>query len=150
MTPYDVMLSESQERMLVVVAARPRGRGRSVFEAWDLTSAVIGEVTDDGLLTVVDGRDEVATCRRAVDRRRSDAPAPGVAPAPRPGSTWTTMPPLVDPAPLCCGSLATPNLSSRRGIFRRYDHMVGDSTVIRTWRRRGNAPDQGHARSGSP
>src|SRR5437867_12362946 len=60
MTPYDVMLSESQERMLVVVQ---RGREReveSIFEAWDLTSAVIGEVTGDGMLTVVDGRDEVA------------------------------------------------------------------------------------------
>src|SRR5438874_298274 len=60
MTPYDVMLSESQERMLVVVQ---RGREReveSIFEAWDLTSAVIGEVTADGMLTVSDGRDEVA------------------------------------------------------------------------------------------
>src|SRR5438046_3580345 len=48
MTPYDVMLSESQERMLVVVR---RGREREVqriFEEWDLTSAVIGAVTDDG------------------------------------------------------------------------------------------------------
>src|SRR5438309_11247528 len=60
MTPYDVMRSESQERMLVVVQ---RGREREVetiFHAWDLASAIIGEVTDDGQLTVVDGRDQVA------------------------------------------------------------------------------------------
>src|SRR4029077_17227112 len=60
MTPYHVMLSESQERMLIVVR---RGREREVeriFDTWDLTSAVIGEVTDDGHLTVVDGNEEVA------------------------------------------------------------------------------------------
>ena len=57
MTPYDVMLSESQERMLIVVERGREAEVEAIFGAWDLSSAVIGEVTDDGLLTVLDGGD---------------------------------------------------------------------------------------------
>src|SRR3984893_7315752 len=60
MTPYHVMLSESQERMLIVVQRGREAEVEDIFKAWDLTSAVIGHVTDDGYLTVVDGADEVA------------------------------------------------------------------------------------------
>jgi phosphoribosylformylglycinamidine synthase subunit PurL len=131
MTPYDVMLSESQERMLVVVR---RGREReveSIFEAWDLTSAVIGEVTDDGRLTVVDGDEEVA--RLPVDLLTEGAQARrlvGFAPEPPYGLEVDGLPPLVDPGAALLRMLASPNLASKRGVFRRYDHMVGDSTVI--------------------
>src|SRR2546429_5583898 len=131
MTPYDVMLSESQERMLVVVQ---RGREReveSIFEAWDLTSAVIGEVTGDGMLTVSDGRDEVA--RLPVRLLTDGAPMRrlvGFAPEPPFGLELDALPPLADPGESLLRMLASPNLSSRRGVFRRYDHMVGDSTVI--------------------
>jgi phosphoribosylformylglycinamidine synthase len=131
MTPYDVMLSESQERMLVVVR---RGREReveSIFEAWDLTSAVIGEVTDDGHLTVLDGDDEVA--RVPVRLLTEGAPMRrlvGFAPEPPYGLEVEELPPLADPGATLLQLMASPNLSSKRGVFRRYDHMVGDSTVI--------------------
>ena len=131
MTPYDVMLSESQERMLVVVQ---RGREReveSIFHAWDLTSAVIGQVTDDGQLTVVDGRDHVA--RLPVKLLTDGAPMRrlvGIAPEPPFGLEVDALPPLADPGATLLRLLASPNLSSRRGVFRRYDHMVGDATVI--------------------
>ena len=131
MTPYDVMLSESQERMLVVVQ---RGREReveSIFHAWDLTSAVIGEVTDDGQLTVVDGRDEVA--RLPVKLLTDGAPVRRLvsfAPEPPFGLDIDALPPIADAGATLLRLLASPNLSSRRGIYRRYDHMVGDGTVI--------------------
>jgi len=131
MTPYDVMLSESQERMLVVVQ---RGREReveSIFHAWDLTSAVIGEVTDDGQLTVMDGRDLVA--RLPVGLLTDGAPPRrlvGVAPEPPLDLVVDALPPLADAGSTLLRLLASPNLSSRRGIFRRYDHMVGDATVV--------------------
>jgi phosphoribosylformylglycinamidine synthase len=131
MTPYHVMLSESQERMLVVVQRGREAEVESIFQAWDLTSAVIGEVTDDGCLTVVDGDDEVA--RLPVALLTEGAPLrrlPGGAPAPRPTLDLDQVPPLVDPGAVLLRLLASPNLSSRRGIFRRYDHMVGDSTVV--------------------
>ncbi len=131
MTPYDVMLSESQERMLVVVQ---RGREReveSIFHAWDLTSAVIGEVTDDGQLTVFDGRDQVG--RLPVRLLTDGAPMRrlvGVAPEPPLDLVVDALPPLADAGETLLRLLASPNLSSRRGVFRRYDHMVGDATVV--------------------
>jgi phosphoribosylformylglycinamidine synthase len=131
MTPYDVMLSESQERMLVVVQ---RGREReveSIFHAWDLTSAVIGEVTDDGQLTVVDGRDEVG--RLPIKLLTDGAPMRrlvSIAPEPPFGLDIDALPPIADVGATLLRLLASPNLSSRRGVYRRYDHMVGVGTVI--------------------
>jgi phosphoribosylformylglycinamidine synthase len=61
MTPYEVMLSESQERMLVVVKRGYEDRVRALFERWDLHCAVIGEVTDDRLVRVHDAGREVVT-----------------------------------------------------------------------------------------
>ncbi len=131
MTAYDVMLSESQERMLVVVR---RGREREVetiFQAWDLTSAVIGEVTDDGQLTVFDGDDQVA--RVPVRLLTDGVPMRrlvGLPPEPPYGLEVDALPPLADVGATLLRLLASPNLASRRGVFRRYDHMVGDSTVV--------------------
>jgi phosphoribosylformylglycinamidine synthase II len=131
MTPYDVMLSESQERMLVVVK---RGREReveSIFNAWDLTSAVIGEVTDDGLLTVSDGNREVASL--PVRLLTDGAPMRrlvGIAPETLVGLDIDALPPLADAGEALLRLLSSPNLTSRRGVYRRYDHMVGDATVV--------------------
>src|SRR5215813_3035312 len=60
MTPYEVMLSESQERMLVVAEPGRQGELADVFARWDLEASAIGVVTDDGLLVVTDGPEEVA------------------------------------------------------------------------------------------
>src|SRR4030081_406945 len=131
MSAYDVMLCESPERMLVVVQRGREAEVEAIFQAWDLTSAVIGHVTDDGLLTIVDGGDEVA--RLPVGLLTDGAPIRrlvGVAPQQPPGLDMDALPPVVDPGAVLLRLLASPNLSSRRGIFRRYDHMVGAATVI--------------------
>jgi len=131
MTPYQVMLSESQERMLVVVQRGREAEVEQIFAAWDLTSAVIGEVTDDSHLTIFDGWDQVA--RLPVQLLTDGAPPRrlvGVARATRPAPDLSSVPPLVDPGATLLRLLASPNLSSRRGIFRRYDHMVGAATVV--------------------
>ena len=57
MTPYEVMLSESQERMLVMVEEHAVDRVERVFRKWRLNSTVIGRVTDDGAITVSEGED---------------------------------------------------------------------------------------------
>jgi phosphoribosylformylglycinamidine synthase len=131
MTPYEVMLSESQERMLVVVKRGREAEVADIFKAWDLTSEVIGEVTDDGHFTVVDGRQEVA--RLPVQLLTDGAPLRrlvGIAPEPPPDIDIDAIPPLVDPGQTLLKMLASPNLRSRRDIFRRYDHMVGDATIV--------------------
>jgi phosphoribosylformylglycinamidine synthase len=131
MTPYHVMLSESQERMLIVVQRGRDAEVENIFKAWDLTSAVIGHVTDDGYVTVVDGTKAVASL--PVSLLTDGAPPRrliGVAAEQPPGLDIDALPPLIDPAATLLRLLESPNLSSRRGIFRRYDHMVGDATVI--------------------
>ena len=131
MTPYDVMLSESQERMLVVVQRGREAEVERIFQTWDLTSAVIGDVTDDGHLTVFDG--ETVVARLPIDLLTDGAPLrrlAGISPEPPPSLHLDSLPPLVDAAQSLLRLLASPNLCSRRPIFRRYDHMVGDSTVV--------------------
>ena len=131
MSSYDVMLSESQERMLIVVRQGREAEVEQIFDAWDLTSAVIGHVTDDGHVTVVDGRNEVA--RLPVQLLTEGAPLRrllGIPPPPPPSLDLDSVPPPADLGAALLSLLASPNLCSRRPIFRRYDHMVGDSTVI--------------------
>jgi phosphoribosylformylglycinamidine synthase subunit PurL len=131
MTPYEVMLSESQERMLVVVEPGRQADLAEVFARWDLEASAIGEVTADGLLVVTEGGDEVA--RLPVELLADGAPVRLLAARPR------SDPPAVDldrlgPPPADAGAvlvrlLGSPNLGSRRPVFRRYDHMVGGATV---------------------
>ncbi len=130
MTAYEVMLSESQERMLVVVARGREAEVQSHFENWDLTSEVIGEVTDDGHLEVVDAgvgeaRLPVELLTEAPVRRLPARPA--AAPA---RLELARLPDLDDPGAVLLKLLGSPNLGSRRPVIRRYDHMVGDATLI--------------------
>ncbi|HEX6547206.1 MAG TPA: phosphoribosylformylglycinamidine synthase subunit PurL [Candidatus Dormibacteraeota bacterium] len=133
MTPYEVMLSESQERMLVVVKRGREAEVEAVFDAWDLEAAIVGEVTDDDHLTVVEGDEEVA--RLPVELLTGGAPLRRPDSQPRPPAAevlsldaFRREPP--DFSRSLLRLLASPNLGSRRPIFRRYDHMVGDATLI--------------------
>ena len=130
MNAYEIMLSESQERMLMVLrpgAAEAAGR---VFRKWGLDFAVIGRLTDTGRVALSHGGEEVA-----------DIPvAPLVAAAPRyrrphEETPPPAMPPLPDAAisPLDALErlLAGPDLASRRWIWEQYDHMVMGDTVVR-------------------
>ena len=115
MTPYDVMLSESQERMLVVVQRGREAEVERIFQTWDLTSAVIGDVTDDGHLTVFDG--ETVVARLPIDLLTDGAPLrrlAGISPEPPPSLHLDSLPPLVDAAQSLLRLLASPNLCSRR------------------------------------
>ena len=156
MTPYGVMLSESQERMLVI--ARP-GRERDVeriFKKWELHGSRIGEVTAEPTLLIYDGDDLVASLppRSLAD----DAPEYDVASladafaASGEGSVVLGGPsldhvgsrvPLRAPAPSpepqamtakigleLLDLLASPAIASRRVIYRTYDQMVGTDTVV--------------------
>jgi phosphoribosylformylglycinamidine synthase len=135
MTPYEVMLSESQERMLIVVRPGSEAELAEVFARWDLEAEVIGEVTSDGTLTVVADSSEAA--RLPVELLTDGAPLRHVEgrPPPAQGSLldldldW-----LIVDAPDFGGVLLRlmggANLGSRRPVFRRYDHMVGGATVL--------------------
>ena len=132
MTPYEVMLSESQERMLIVVEPGRESDLARVFTKWDLEASVIGEVTDDGHLVVVDGLQKVA--RLPVTLLTDGAPVrmlEGRPPPERPSGACVDrlIVPPADMGSVLVRLMGSPNLGSRRQIFRRYDHMVGDATV---------------------
>ncbi len=140
MTPYEIMLSESQERMLIVLQPAAMARARAVFEKWELDFAEIGRLTETGRLVLTMGGRVVA-----------DLPVqPLVEEAPVYDRPWTPTPtppeldaagiPESDPVDALLRLVACPDLSSRRWIWEQYDHLVmgdtaqrpgGDAAVVR-------------------
>ena len=134
MSAYEVMLSESQERMLLIVAPGRERDVAAIFEKWDLHVVTIGKVTSDGMARVYD--DGVLVAEVNVDML-VDAPQyrpPSRRPAYLDELHAMPMPAL--PAPEEGGRilrtlLASPNITSKRAVFRRYDHEVQTRTVVR-------------------
>ena len=129
MDSYEVMLSESQERMLIVVEPEKLVPVNRVFRKYDLHADVIGEVTNSGRLVVRDGERVEADIplNLLVDQvplRRPDAVPPA----------------HTEPATLRSGEIAvdeafrrligSPNLGSRNSVYRTYDHQVHNNTVV--------------------
>ena len=132
MEPWEVMISESQERMVAVVRPAMLAAVLAVCDRWELHRAVIGEVTDTGLLRAL-WHDEVVgeiPARLLTD----ECPRYAVEPVPRTGATSPEQPsPLHAPGhpQALLELLASPNVRSREAIYRRYDHLVGSRTVRR-------------------
>ncbi len=130
MEPWEVMLSESQERMLLVVDPEDVDEVLEVCEKYDLEAAVVGEVTDDGYLTVKDG-DEVVT----------KVPAEFLADG-APEMEWPEEPyeypedvdvPEPDPEELVEKVLSSPSVSPllAEWVYRQYDHEVQGRTIVK-------------------
>ena len=141
MTPYEIMLSESQERMLLVVKRGREAEVERVFDKWDLHAVHIGNVTDDGLLRVKDRGAVVAEIpnRALTDQapvyHRPMAPPDYLAEAqqldldalpPSREAGRTLSGPANDALMLLLGS---PTIGSKRWAFRQYDHMVRTNTL---------------------
>jgi phosphoribosylformylglycinamidine synthase subunit PurL len=132
MTPYEIMLSESQERMLLVVKKGREAEVERIFEKWDLHASHIGEVTTDGLLRVKQNGRTVAEIPNTalVD----EAPVYD-RPARRP--TYLDEVATLDVAELkqvpakdaLLRLLASPTIASKRWIYRQYDTMVRTNTI---------------------
>ena len=144
MTPYEVMLSESQERMLVIVKPEHEANVRAVFERWELHCATIGVVTDDGVVRIHDNGVEVGAITA---KMLTDAPT-YVRDVVKP--EWLTalqefdlsrIPSINDGSyngsdaservkQTLLDLLASPEIASKRLIWRQYDHQVGTNTVV--------------------
>ncbi len=134
MTAYEVMLSESQERMLVIPKAEHLQDVLALFRHWELHADVIGHVTDDGLATIRDGAKVVARIPIEVLTDAPQYPPEGVRPADLdrlqaidPGA----QPDVTDASGALLWLLGSENIASRRWIFRQYDHQVQNNTVVR-------------------
>ncbi|HKU41594.1 MAG TPA: phosphoribosylformylglycinamidine synthase subunit PurL, partial [Polyangiales bacterium] len=146
LSAYEMLLSESQERMLMVAK---HGREHEVFEVckkWDLDVAIVGRVTDTGrfVCRVTPGYDPLDLTPSARDARVVvDIPIPMlVEAAPRydrpqrevardPISTQVIGPTVNDANAELLALLGSPNIGSRHWVYRQYDHVVRDGTVIR-------------------
>ncbi|MEM7481317.1 MAG: phosphoribosylformylglycinamidine synthase subunit PurL [Acidobacteriota bacterium] len=132
LTPYEIMLSESQERMLVVAQRGRQEEVEHVFQRWGLDVETIGEVTDTGRAVLrMDGR-EVAnmpvkplTEEAPVYHRPAEAPKDLVERRRMP-----EVPLPEDPGQALADLLATPEMASKEWIWRQYDHTVRTNTLI--------------------
>jgi phosphoribosylformylglycinamidine synthase II len=134
MTPYEIMLSESQERMLLVVKKGREAEVEAVFDKWDLHAVRIGEVTTDNRMRVKDHgqvvadipnpalTDEAPVYNRPMTKpeyleqaQQLDLAALGTPPAPR--DVFMRL-------------LASPGIASKRWVYRQYDHMVRTNTLV--------------------
>ena len=130
MTPYELMLSESQERMLMVLQPGREELARSIFEKWDLDFAIIGRLTESGRMVLrwhgeLVGDlpiDPLAEASPEYDRPHSqrEAPAPLAA---------SDVPDVEDLGATLVKLLGSPDLCSRRWVWEQYDHMVMADTL---------------------
>jgi len=132
MNAYEIMLSESQERMLIVVDPDRKQEVDRVFRKYDLHADVIGEVNDTRRLTIRDGDTVEADIPVSllVDHVPFRYPE-GKAPQARLDlAAEPILVPEIDPAVAFRQLLGSPNIGSRRGVYRTYDHQVQNNTVI--------------------
>lgn len=135
MTPYEVMLSESQERMLVVVKRGHENEVKALFQKYDLNCEVIGEVTADGLARIMEGEKIVAEVpvglltSPPLYRRKGRKPSwlSG-----RQNLDLTSLPDLQpnDVPSALLKLLSSPNIASKEWVYRQYDYQVQINTVI--------------------
>jgi phosphoribosylformylglycinamidine synthase len=162
MTPYEIMLSESQERMLLVAKRGREAEVERIFEKWDLHAVRIGEVTSDGFLRVKDRGQVVAEIPNAA--LTDEAPVYS-RPFSEPDylrqaqqldleelarSTAAGRPAARDQNAAMLALLASPTIASKRWVYRQYDHMVrtntinvpglGAGVVFASWNRRSPCP----------
>jgi phosphoribosylformylglycinamidine synthase II len=133
MEPFEIMVSESQERMLCVVAPERVDEVIAVCERWETTATAIGEVTDIGRLRVLSGERVVGDMPvpALVDDcplydLEPAAPTAPIYPAPRREPRMSD-----EPSRALLALLGSPNLASRRPLWEQYDCLVGSRTVRR-------------------
>jgi phosphoribosylformylglycinamidine synthase len=134
MTPYEIMLSESQERMLLIANKGREKEVEEIFAKWDLHGVTIGKVTDDGMMRVKVGKQTVAEI--PADKLANDAPI-YYREAKQPD--WeisnlqfpiSNLPEPKDYEQTLLELLKSPTIASKNWVYRQYDHMVQDGTIV--------------------
>ncbi|MFQ5851765.1 MAG: phosphoribosylformylglycinamidine synthase subunit PurL [Candidatus Binatia bacterium] len=134
MTPYEILLSESQERMLLVVKRGREKWVKRIFDRWDLDAVVVGRVTRDRLFRALFHGTEVA--RIPIPALTTEAPVYS-RPAERPIDQdivqtldFKRIDEPSDPGAVLKCLLDSPNLASKEWVYRQYDHFVRSNTVL--------------------
>ena len=145
MTPYEMMLSESQERMLMVLHPEKEAEARAVFEKWELDFATVGRTTDDLRFRVIWKGEEVANLPiKELGDQAPEYDRPWTPPAvPKPLAPDDI--PQMDIADALLRLLGSPALSSRRWVYEQYDTLIQGNTIQRPGGDAGVIRVEGHA-----
>ena len=130
MSPYEILLSESQERMLIIVRSGEDEQVKEVFEKWDLPYSKVGVVTEDGFMRILnDGSVEVEIPAKQL---ADDAPVYEREVAIPAGPEAIAVSDLAfhDPKDSLLKLLAHPTIASKNWVFRQYDYTVRAGTVV--------------------
>ncbi len=127
MSAYEMMLSESQERMLMVLRPEKEAEARAVFEKWDLDFAIVGEtIAEDRFLIMQNGRVKADLPLRALSGSAPEYDRPWISPPPP-----APLGPVdrVDPIEGLKALISSPNYASRQWVYQQYDSQVMADTV---------------------
>jgi phosphoribosylformylglycinamidine synthase len=132
MTAYEILLSESQERMLLVARRDRLATVLAVFRKWELSAVEIGQVTESGRVVLFfDGKIVADLPAAPLSDRAPLYDRPRVAPTPVGSAGWERIPEPSDYDACLRAILASPNVAEKSWIWTQYDHMVGTNTVER-------------------
>lgn len=129
MTAYEMMLSESQERMLMVLKPEKEAEARAIFEKWDLDFAIVGETIAEDRFLILHGNEvkadlplsKLSSSAPEYDRPWVETPAAGPAP---------TLPPIT-PIKALRALIGSPNHAHKGWVWEQYDTQVGADTIRR-------------------
>ncbi|MCM8773929.1 MAG: phosphoribosylformylglycinamidine synthase subunit PurL [Candidatus Omnitrophica bacterium] len=133
MQPWEVMMSESQERMLVCVKSGKENDVAKIFHKWGLNAIVIGKVTDDGIVRIKDKGDVVAEIKANFLTQPPIYDMPYSEPAYFMELKKLDINTLAEPKDyndILCKLLSSFNIASKEWVYHQYDHMVQTNTVI--------------------
>ena len=134
MTPYEILLSESQERMLLVAKAGTEDEVKRIFDKWDLDAVVIGRVTDDRQFRALfEGVEVVSIPINALTKEAPVYQRPVERPKLQDQLEQLDLSNLAEPTDLGATIkllLGSPNIASKEWVYRQYDHFVRSNTVI--------------------
>lgn len=136
MQPWEVMMSESQERMLLIVQKGREHEVKRIFDKWGLHCTVIGQITNDGIVRIYDGMEQ--------GNLVAEIPAKAIAQAPLKNLPMkvpeyieqvrkfdpSTLPEPDDYTDALLHLLSSPNIASKAWVYEQYDHMVQVNTVV--------------------
>ena len=129
MTAYEMMLSESQERMLMVLRPELEAEAKAVFDKWDLDFAIVGEtLNEDRFLVCLNGEVKADLPLKALSGTAPEYDRDWV---PTPASPALGDLPEIDPIDGLKSLIGSPNYGAKSWVYEQYDHMVMADTVVR-------------------
>jgi len=141
MTPYEILLSESQERMLIIAKRGQESVVREIFDKWDVPCAEIGRVTDDGMMRVRNNGTIAAEIpakplaeEAPLYEREAKAPVgtrPWRVSGGRPTGLWPQDLPKIDNHQALRQLLRDPTIASKNWVYHQYDHTVRTGTIVK-------------------